>query len=96
MSPGWMGEVSSPGSPLGRMLPLGGAPRVRPGLAATGPLLREGARSEKQEERRKKKEERRKKGEEAERQKPYRGGRFPAGVTGNPSYLFYSYGRGEA
>ena len=89
MSPGWMGEVSSPGSPLGRMLPLGGAPRVRPGLAATGPLLREGARSEKQEERRKK-------GEEAERQKPYRGGRFPAGVTGNPSFLFYSYGRGEA
>ena len=52
MSPGWMGEVSSPGSPLGRMLPLGGAPRVRPGLAATGPLLREGARSKKKEKRR--------------------------------------------
>ena len=56
MSPGWMGEVSSPGSPLGRMLPLGGAPRVRPGLAATGPLLREGARSKTQEERRGKKQ----------------------------------------
>ena len=56
MSPGWMGEVSSPGSPLGRMLPLGGAPRVRPGLAATGPLLREGARSKKKEERRGKKQ----------------------------------------
>ena len=49
MSPGWMGEVSSPGSPLGRMLPLGGAPRVRPGLAGTGPLLREGAGSKKKE-----------------------------------------------
>ena len=56
MSPGWMGEVSSPGSPLGRMLPLGGAPRVRPGLAATGPLLHEGARSKKKEERRGKKQ----------------------------------------
>ena len=88
MSPGWMGEVSSPGSPLGRMLPLGGAPRVRPGLAATGPLLREGARSEKQDERRKK-------GEEAERQKPYRGGRAPADVSINPSLSFYSHGRVE-
>ena len=56
MSSGRMGEASSPGSPLGRMLPLGGAPRVRPGLAATGPLLREGARSKKKEERRGKKQ----------------------------------------
>ena len=76
MSPGWMGEVSSPGSPLGRMLPLGGAPRVRPGLAATGPLLREGARSEKQEERRKKKEGGRSRAPEAVSRRAIPGGRY--------------------
>ena len=87
MSPGWMGEVSSPGSPLGRMLPLGGAPREKAGAGGHRPATPRGGE---------KREARRKKGEEAERQKPYRGGRFPAGVTGNPPFLFYSYGRGEA
>ena len=41
------------GGSLGRLQALGAAVQVKPGLAAAGPPLRQGARSEKQEERRK-------------------------------------------
>ena len=47
------GEVTSAGGSLGRLQALGAAVQVKPGLAAAGPPLRQGARSEKQEERRK-------------------------------------------
>ena len=62
------------GGSQGRLQALGAAVQVKPGLAAAGPPLRQGARSEKQEERRKKKE-------EAWRQKAYHGRRIPANVT---------------
>ena len=75
LGPGEWRSNERTGGSLGRLQALGAAVQVKPGLAAAGPPLRQGARSEKQEEKRSKKK------EEARRQKAYHGRRIPTNVT---------------